>query len=103
MATANPDDAYITCKNPDCPKGVFKCKTILKHIAMAKNCKKFYKEEEIEEMRDFSKNLLNSRRAEFKRKENCLFVPSTSGMQNFQKPKTQCKICKKMYIVLLKV
>ena len=54
MATVNPDDAEFTCKNPDCPKGVFQQKTILGHIMKARNCKVFYSEEEISSMRETS-------------------------------------------------
>ena len=55
MATANPDEAEFTCKNPDCPKGIFQQNTILNHIQKAKNCKIFYTSEEIEDLRDSSK------------------------------------------------
>ena len=51
MATANPEDADFTCKNPDCPKGIFKWNTILNHIARARNCKIFYSEEEVNAMK----------------------------------------------------
>ena len=69
MATANPDDADFTCKNPECPKGVFKWKTILTHIARARNCKNFYSEEEINIMRENSKNLQNIQKAAKKKGE----------------------------------
>ena len=56
MATVNPDDAEVTCKNPECPKGVFEWKSILKHISHAKQCRKFYTEADIESIRENSKN-----------------------------------------------
>ena len=66
MATANPDEADYTCKNPDCPKGVFKWNTILKHVDRAMKCKIFYNDAEIEELRGNSKEL--QKRKESKRK-----------------------------------
>ena len=48
MATANPDVAEITCKNPECPKGIFQWNTILYHILRSKNCKVFYHETEVD-------------------------------------------------------
>ena len=101
MATENTDDADITCKNPNCPKGIFKWNTILKHVSAAKKCKTFYHEEEIQSMRDDSKNKNQSRKIEKKRKENNPAIPTTSGKQNFAKAKDQCKICKKMFVNLL--
>ena len=92
MATANSDDSDITCKNPNCPKGIFKRNTILKHLSAAKNCNRYYKEEEIQSMRDKSKNKHQSRNTEKKRKENNLAVAPTSNKQNFAKEKEQCKI-----------
>ena len=61
MATANPDDADVTCKNPDCPKGIFEWKSILKHISHAKQCKKFYTQADIESIRENSRNGKNQR------------------------------------------
>ena len=61
MATANPNDADVTCKNPNCPKGVFEWKSILKHISHAKQCKNFYTEADIESMRENSRNVKNQR------------------------------------------
>ena len=54
MATANPEEADITCKNPECPKGIFQWNAILKHIASAKKCRIFYSESEIDSMRKHS-------------------------------------------------
>ena len=104
MATVNPDNAEITCKNPDCPKVVFKWNTILKHLGTAKSCRKFYNEEEIVSIRDTSKSLRQLIQAEKNRKENKPVGKNnilTSGKQIFPKSKTKCKICKKMYIALL--
>ena len=64
MATANPDDAEVTCKNPNCPKGIFEWKSILKHISHAKECKRFYTETDIESIRENSKSFKNQREEE---------------------------------------
>ena len=67
MATANPDVAEITCKNPECPKGIFQWNTILYHILRSKNCKIFYHETEIDSMREHSKELQKQNKAKRKR------------------------------------
>ena len=67
MATANPDVAEITCKNPECPKGIFQWNTILNHILRAKNCKIFYNETEIDALREHSKELQKKNKAKRKR------------------------------------
>ena len=71
MATANPDDADVTCKNPNCPKGVFEWKSILKHISHAKQCKKFYTEADIESIRENSRNV-NGQREEAQQNDESL-------------------------------
>ena len=63
MATANPDVAEITCKNPECPRGVFQWNTILNHILRSKNCKIFYHDAEIDSMRERSKELRKQNKA----------------------------------------
>ena len=52
MATANPDEADFTCKNPNCPKGIFQWNTILAHVVRAKTCKAFYTEENIKALKE---------------------------------------------------
>ena len=47
MATANPDEAEITCKNPNCTEGIFRWNNIIAHVAKSKKCKNFYTEDEI--------------------------------------------------------
>ena len=55
MATANPDEAEFTCKNPECPKGVLKWNAVLKHINNAKFCKNFYTDLDINTIKANSK------------------------------------------------
>ena len=47
MATANPDEAEITCKNPNCTEKIFRWNNIIAHVAKSKKCKNFYTEDEI--------------------------------------------------------
>ena len=112
MATANPEEADITCKNPDCPKGTFQWKTILKHIGHAKKCRNFYSEAEIGSMREHSKGLQMHQKAKRKRnnynpgQDSLEPVASTSGNTNqkatkLEKIKSQCNTCKKSFAVLL--
>ena len=114
MATANPDEADFTCKNPNCPKGIFQWNTILAHVVRAKTCKAFYTDENIKAMREESKQRINSKKANRqkdnydadKRKASHHPIASTSGKGkvrevNIEKNKTPCKICKKSYIELL--
>ena len=51
MATANPDNAEITCKNPDCTIGILKWSDQYDHLVKAKTCEVFYTKEEIESMK----------------------------------------------------
>ena len=51
MATANADDAEITCKNPECTVGILKWSDQYAHLVKAKTCKMFYTKEEIESMK----------------------------------------------------
>ena len=48
MATANPNDAKIICKNQKCPIPVFKWNELLVHVIESKTCKMFYSREELE-------------------------------------------------------
>ena len=63
MATANPEDADITCKNSECPKKIFQWKTILGHITRAKACKIFYSDAEIQTIRENSKEMQKTNKA----------------------------------------
>ena len=105
MATANPDVAEITCKNPECPRGVFQWNTILNHILRSKNCKIFYHDAEIDSMREHSKELQKQNKAKRKR-DNYNPGESTQGNGVLKEPKlekikSQCKVCKKSFVVLL--
>ena len=105
MATVDPDEAEITCKNPECPKGVFKWKTILNHVVRAKKCKIFYSSADIEQLRSHSKELQNKKEAKRKR-DNYNSVQSSPGTTTVEqarpeKIKTQCKVCKEFFISLL--
>ena len=112
MATANPDVAEITCKNPECPKRIFQWNTILNHIIRSKNCKIFYNETEIDSMREHSKELQRQNKAKRERDNynpvGKRFKPiaSSSGNKVPQGPKvenikSQCKVCKEMFVALL--
>ena len=108
MATLNPDDAEFTCKNPDCPKGIFEWKTILGHIVRAKKCKIFYSEAEINAIRENSdqmqkRNKAQKRKISDTKQVNPEPTTSTSGIKGkkIEKNKTRCKICKKFFVVLL--
>ena len=86
MATANPEDADITCKNSECPKKVFQWKTILGHIARAKDCKIFYSDAEIQTIRENSKEMQKINKAKKRDRDNSNtpgesseLLPSTSG------------------------
>ena len=111
MATANPEEADITCKNPDCPKGTFQWKTILKHIGNAKKCRTFYSETEIGSMREHSKEIKMHNDAKRERDnynpggKPLKPIASTSGNRvpqgpKLEKIKSQCKVCKKMFVAL---
>ena len=105
MATVDPDEAEITCKNPECPKGVFKLKTILNHVVRAKNCKIFYSSVEIEQLRSHSKEIQSKKEAKRKR-DNYNSVSSrcdttTVGKSKPEKIKTQCNVCKEFFISIL--
>ena len=111
MATANPDEAEITCKNPNCPKDDLKWKTIVAHITKAKKCKIFYTTAEIDAIKENSQQLQRRKNAE---RERGNYDPSSrnapdpvasrSGVtkgSNIEKIRTQCKICKRSFISLL--
>ena len=59
MATANADEAEITCKNPECTIRILKWSDQYAHLLKAKTCTMFYTKEEIESMKpqtSFEKN-----------------------------------------------
>ena len=100
MATVNPDDAEFTCKNPDCPKGVFQQKTILGHIMKARNCKVFYSEEEISSIRETSIAIQKKNKAQ-KRKRETITSKFEETSKDMEKTKTNCQICNKLFVSLL--
>ena len=101
MATVNPDDAEFTCKNPDCPKGIFEWKTILQHIVRAKECKSFYSEAEINGIREHSDKMQKQKKAQKRNASQPIASTSATKGKKIEKNMTQCKICKKFFVVLL--
>ena len=101
MATVNPDDAEFTCKNPDCPKGIFEWKTILQHIVRAKKCKIFYSEAEINAIRENSDQMQKQNKAQKRKNPGPIASTSWTKGKKIEKNQTQCKICKKFFVVLL--
>ena len=109
MATSNPEEADFTCKNRECPKGVFKWNTILIHIARAKNCKIFYSEEEINVMRENSKKTQKASKRDnsynqSQHKGKSIASKSSgekSPSQKNEKTRTQCKSCKELFMSLI--
>ena len=81
MATANPDEAEITCKNPNCTEVILKWNNIIAHVAKSKKCKNFYTEDEITQ--DQTKVGKIGQREDMKasRKRKSQFVPKQSSNQ----------------------
>lgn len=55
----------ILCKNPHCEKPNQKCNTILRHIALAKDCKNFYSDQDKEDLKGQSSALLAKKKSKW--------------------------------------
>ena len=81
MATANPDEAEITCKNPNCTERIFRWNNIIAHVAKSKKCKNFYTEDEITQLQTKTGKIRQEKDIKASRRGKSQFVSKKSSNQ----------------------